>query len=443
MSNLLIQNGRVIDPLQGIDRIADVLIRDGRVAAIGDTLAADGAERVDASGCVVAPGFIDLHCHLREPGKEYAETIESGGKSASAGGFTSVLAMPNTQPVNDNAAVTHFIIETARQRSPVNVFPVGAISENSKGERMAPIAEMREAGIVAVSDDGMPVMNSNLMRQAMSYSTGLGLTVIDHCEDLNLSAGGQMHEGFTAVRYGLAGISAASEEVMVARNILLAERTGARFHVAHLSTAGAVAAVREAKSRGLPVSCEVTPHHFSLIDEDVRDYDTNFKMKPPLRGSADRAALVEGLADGTVDAIATDHAPHAGSEKMQEFELAPFGVIGFETALGLALDRLVHTGLISLQRLVELFSTNPARIAGLNQDRSGRGEDRGTLQPGAVADVTIFDPERKWTYDVNQSYSRSRNSPFHGATFRGGPVMTIVGGRVVWQWKGSLPAAAV
>ncbi|HWP85899.1 MAG TPA: dihydroorotase [Terriglobia bacterium] len=428
MSILLIQNGRVIDPSQGIDRAADVLVRDGRIAAIGDHLPADGAERFDAAGCVVAPGFIDLHCHLREPGKEHAETIESGGKAAAAGGFTSVLAMPNTHPVNDNAAVTHFIIETARQQSPVNVFPVGAISEGSRGERMAPIAEMREAGIVAVSDDGMPVMNSNLMRQAMSYAAGLGLTVVDHCEDLNLSAGGQMHEGFTAVRYGLAGISAASEDVMVARDILLAERTGARFHVAHLSTAGALGMVRDAKRRGLPVSCEVTPHHFTLIDEDLREYDTNFKMKPPLRGAADREALLRGLADGSVDAIATDHAPHAGSEKMQEFDLAPFGVIGLETALGLALDRLYHTGCITLPRLVELLATNPARIVGL---------ERGTLKVGAVADITLFDPERRWTYDVNQSFSRSRNSPFHGRTFRGGPVATIVGGRIVWRSDGT------
>ncbi|MBI2820119.1 MAG: dihydroorotase [Acidobacteria bacterium] len=426
--DLVIQHGRVLDPSQGMDRKADVLVRDGRIEAISENLAADGAERLDAAGCVVAPGFIDLHCHLREPGKEYAETIESGGKAAAAGGFTSVLAMPNTHPVNDNAAVTHFIIEMARQQSPVNVFPVGAISENSKGERMAPIAEMREAGIAAVSDDGMPVMNSNLMRQAMSYAEGLGLTVVDHCEDLNLSAGGQMHEGFTAVRYGLAGISSASEDVMVARNILLAERTGARFHVAHLSTAGSLEMVREAKRRGLTVSCEVTPHHFTLIDEDIKDYDTNYKMKPPLRSREDREALLQGLADGTVDAIATDHAPHAGSEKMQEFDSAPFGIIGLETAVALALNRLVHSGLIELARLVELFSTNPARIVGL---------DRGTLNSGAVADITIFNLERRWTYDVNQSYSRSRNSPFHGIAFRGGPVATIVGGRIVWQSENS------
>jgi dihydroorotase len=424
MRDLLIQNGRVIDPSQGMDRKADVLLREGKIAAIGDALPANGAERFDAAGCIVAPGFIDLHVHLREPGREYAETIESGGRAAAAGGFTSVVSMPNTRPVNDSAAVTHFIIETARKQAPVNVFPAGAISANSKGERLAPIAEMREAGIAAITDDGMPVMNSNLMRQAMSYAAGLGLTVIDHCEDSNLTAGGQMHEGFPALRLGLAGISASSEEILVSRDILLAAETGARFHVAHLSTAGALEMVRQAKRQGLPVTCEVTPHHFTLTDEDVRDYDTNYKMKPPLRSREDRETLLQGLADGTVDAIATDHAPHAGSEKMQEFDAAPFGVIGLETALGLALGRLVHTGRISLVRLVELLSTQPARIVGL---------DRGSLRVGSVADVSILDPERRWTYDANQSCSRSRNSPFHGVSFRGGPVATVVAGQIVWQ----------
>ena len=422
--DLLIQNGRVIDPSQGLDQPADVLVRDGRIAAVGPNLPAPDSQRLDVSGCIIAPGFVDLHSHLREPGHEHAETIESGGRAAAAGGFTSVLAMPNTNPVNDNAALTHFIIQTAQQQSPVNVFPVGAISEGSRGERLASIGEMRAAGIVAVSDDGRPVMNSNLMRHAMSYASGFGLTVMDHCEDLDLSAGGQMHAGFPAVRFGLAGISSTSEEVMVARDILLAAETGARFHVAHLSTARSLEMVRHAKQRGLPVTCEVTPHHFTLMDEDIKDYDTNYKMKPPLRSREDRQAMLQGLADGTVDAIATDHAPHPGSEKMQEFELAPSGIIGFETALGLALDRLVHGGRISLTRLVELFSVNPARVVGL---------DRGTLKVGAVADITVFDPERRWTYDVNQSYSRSRNTPFHGCALRGGPVATIVAGEIVWQ----------
>ncbi len=428
-TELIVRNGRVIDPSQNIDRACDVLVRQGRIVAVGDNLPAPASDAriVDATGCVVAPGFIDLHCHLREPGKEYAETIESGGRAAAAGGFTSVLSMPNTRPVNDNAAVTRFIIETARKLSPVNVFPVGAITEGSKGEQLAPFAEMQEAGAVALTDDGLPVMDAGLMRHAMSYAAGLGLTVIDHAEDLNLTGTGQMHEGYTAVRLGLAGISGASEEIMVGRNILLAAATGAHYHVAHLSTAGALEMVREAKRRGLNVTCEVTPHHFSLIDEDVKDYDTNYKMKPPLRSRADREALLAGFADGTVDAIGTDHAPHAGSEKMQEFAQAPFGIIGLETALGLALDRLVQTGRITLGRLVELMAVNPARIAGL--DKTGRG----TLKPGSVADITIFDPERNWTYDVNQTFSRSKNSPFHGTSMRGGPVATIVAGNLVWN----------
>ena len=428
--DMLIQNGRVVDPSQSLDSNADVLVRQGRVAAIGPSLAAgiasniEDAQRLDASGLVVAPGLIDLHTHLREPGREHAETIESGGRAAAAGGFTSVLAMPNTRPVNDNAAVTHFIIQTARQQSPVNVYPVGAISEGSLGQRLAPLGEMREAGIAAISDDGMPVMNSNLMREAMSYACGLGLTVIDHCEDLDLSADGLMHQGYAALRYGLRGISASSEEVMVARDILLAAQTGARFHVAHLSTAASLEMVRQAKLRGLPVTCEVCPHHFTLTDEDVKDYDTNYKMKPPLRSRQDCQALLRGLADGAVDAIATDHAPHAGSEKMQEFERAPFGITGLETALGLALDRLLHGGIIDLTRLVELLSVNPARIAGL---------DRGALKVGAVADITLFDPERRWEFDVNRSCSRSRNTPFHGYSLRGGPVATILAGQIVWR----------
>ena len=422
--DLLIQNGRIIDPSQALDTFADVLVQDGRVAKIQPNLSAPQARRLDASGLVVAPGFIDLHTHLREPGREHSETIESGGRAAAAGGFTSVLAMPNTWPVNDNAAVTHFIVQTARECSPVNVFPVGAISEGSRGERLAPIGAMCEAGIVAISDDGMPVMNSNVMRQAMSYASGFGLVVMDHCEDLDLTAGGQLHEGASAVRLGLWGIPSSSEDVMVSRDILLAAETGARFHVAHLSTAEAIQMVRRAKQRGLPVTCEVTPHHFTLTDEDIKDYDTNYKMKPPLRSPQDRAALIQGFADGTVDAIATDHAPHAGSEKMQEFELAPFGITGLETAVGLALDRLVHCGHISLTRMVELFSVNPAKIARL---------DRGTLQPGAIADITLFDPERRWTFDVNQTCSRSRNTPFHGYSMRGGPVATIVAGAIVWQ----------
>lgn len=425
---LLIKNGRVVDPAQKLDAVRDVLVRDGRIAEVAPSLQAPDAEVLDAAGLVVAPGFIDLHVHLREPGNEHAETIETGGRAAAAGGFTSICAMPNTDPVNDNAAVTQFIVESAR-RAPVHIFPIGAISHRSRGERLAEIGIMRQAGIVAISDDGRPVMSSRLMRHAMEYSLAYGLPVIDHCEDLELSAEGQMHEGAVSARLGLLGISGASEDVMVSRDILLANDVGAHVHVAHLSTARSLGMVRAARERGIRVTCEVTPHHFTLCDEDVIDYDTNYKMKPPLRSRQDVAALLEGLADGTVDAIATDHAPHPGSEKMQEFELAPFGIIGLETALGLALERLYHSGRISLTRLVELLSTNPARVVGLDRG----GEPRGTLAPGASADITVFSTEQAWKFDVNASCSKSKNTPFDGRSFRGGPEYTIVGGRVVWR----------
>jgi dihydroorotase len=429
MNMLLIKNGRVVDPSQGLDAVQDVLLQEGRVAQVGPSLSAAGAKVIDAAGLLVAPGFIDLHVHLREPGNEHAETIESGARAAAAGGFTSICAMPNTEPVNDNATVTQFIVETAR-RVVVRVFPVGAISHGSQGEQLAEIGDMKRAGIVAISDDGRPVMNSGLMLHAMEYSLAFGLPVIDHCEDLNLSAAGQMHEGEVSARLGLRGISGASEDVVVARNILLAAQVGARLHIAHLSTARALDLVRMARQQAVRVTCEVTPHHFTLSDEDIRNYDTNCKMKPPLRSRKDVAAMIEGLADGTVDAIASDHAPHPGSEKMQEFELAPFGIIGLETTLGLALERLYHPGRVSLTRLVELFSTNPARLLGF--------ENLGTLRPGAEADVTIFSTGREWRYDVNASCSKSRNTPFDGREFRGGPQITIVRGGIVWQ----SPAAA-
>ncbi len=428
MQRLLIKNGRVIDPATRTDLTGDVLIEDGRIAQVGAGLEAAGAERFDATGLVVAPGFIDMHVHLREPGFEHAETIETGSRAAAAGGFTSICSMPNTNPVNDNATVTSYIVERARRLAVVNVFPIGAITRNSKGEDLAAIGSMKQAGVVAISDDGHPVMNARVMRRAMEFAHAFGLPVIDHCEDLNLSAGGDMHEGFESVRLGLRGIPAASEDVMVARDILLAELTGARFHVAHISSRNAVRMVEYAKSRGLPVSCEATPHHFALSDEMMVPYDSNYKMKPPLRAGRDAQAVREAIAAGTVDAIASDHAPHPGSEKMQEFERCPFGIIGLETELAVALQMLVHSGLIGLPKLVSLFTTGPASILGL---------DRGTLAPGSAADVTIFDPERPWTYDVNRSYSKSRNSPWDGVTFRGGPVATIVGGAVVWRAEGS------
>ena len=428
MSQLLIKNGRVIDPASGSDRIADVIIENERIAAVGPDLSSMAAEILDASGVVVAPGFIDMHVHLREPGLEHAETIETGSRAAAAGGFTTICAMPNTAPVNDSATVTSYIIDRARKFALTNVLPIGAITKGSQGAELAAIGSMKNAGIVAISDDGSPVMNSRVMRRAMEFARSFDLPVIDHCEDLTLSAGGDMHEGPCSTRLGLRGIPSTAEDVMVARDILLAEATGVRFHVAHISTRAALRMVADAKRQGLQVTCEATPHHLSLTDRELTGYDSNFKMKPPLRSDSDRAALVEGVASGIVDVIATDHAPHPGSEKMQEFEKCPFGVIGLETALGVALEVLYHSGKIGLMRLVELFTTGPARVLHLN---------RGTLAVGAPADVTLFAPELEWTYDVNHSFSKSNNSPYHGKKFRGGPVATIVGGRIVWRREAS------
>jgi len=424
MRKLIIRNGRVIDPANGLDKVADVLIEEDKIAALGEKLQVSGAERFDASGLVVAPGFIDMHAHLREPGFEHAETIESGSRAAAAGGFTTICCMPNTSPVNDNATVTSYIVDRAARHAIVNVLPIGAITKGSAGEELSAIGSMKQAGIVAISDDGRPVMNARVMRRAMETARSFRLPVIDHCEDLHLSAGGDMHEGIESVRLGLRGIPAASEDVMVARDILLAELTGARFHVAHISSRFSVDMVAFAKARGIAVTCEATPHHFTLADADMPPYDSNYKMKPPLRSACDTGAVTQGIVSGTVDAIATDHAPHAGSEKMQEFEKCPFGIIGFETALALALEQLVHPGKISLPRMLELFTIGPARVLNL---ASGR------LSPGAPADVTILNPDRPWTYDVNKSASKSRNSPFHGRNFRGGPVATIVRGRIVWK----------
>lgn len=423
MSVLLIQGGRVIDPASGRDEPADVRIEDGRIAAVGAGLPAAGAEIVDASGCVVAPGFVDMHVHLRDPGFEYAETVETGARAAAAGGFTTICCMPNTNPVNDSATVTNYIVERARRTAIVKVHPIGAITKGSLGEELAAIGSMQRAGAVAISDDGRPVMNARVMRRAMETAESFGLPVINHCEDLHLSADGDMHEGAQSVRWGLRGIPAASEDVMVARDILLSELTGARYHVAHISTQRSVAMVAFAKSKRLKVTAETTPHHFALCDREMLPYDSNYKMKPPLRDCSDLDAVIEGLRSGAIDAIATDHAPHAGNDKMQEFERCPFGIIGLETAIGLSLE-LVHAGIISLARMVELFTTGPSRILGLGT---------GTLGVGTAADVTIFDTGRAWKFDVNRSLSKSRNSPFDGREFRGGPVATIVNGQVVWQ----------
>ena len=422
---LLIKNGRVVDPSSKTDARLDVLINKSKIAKIGPAISAADALTLDAKDCVVAPGFMDLHCHLREPGQEISETIESGTQAAARGGFTAVCPMPNTQPVNDNAAVTRSIMERAAAVSPVRVWPIGAASKESKGEQLAEIAAMQKAGAVSVSDDGKPVASSRLLRQVMDYCSQLGMTVIDHCEDSSLAAGGVMREGPRSMRLGLKGMPAAAESICAGRDVEVAALTGGRLHIAHLSTAASLEHVRSAKKRGLAVTCEVTPHHFTLTDEDV-EYDSRYKMNPPLGSREDRAALLEGLADGTVDAIATDHAPHHPASKDVEFDRAPFGILGFETAIGLALRELVHTKRISLMRMVELFTTGPARVLG-KQNGAGR------LAEGSEADVTIFSLGREWTYWAEESPSRSRNTPFDGQKFTGGPVAAIVAGKVAYR----------
>jgi dihydroorotase len=428
---LLIKNGRVLNPATKTDAAMDVLLDGDRireVGAPGKTSAGtggqsqNGLEVFDASGLIVAPGFIDIHVHLREPGQENSETIETGTRSAAKGGFTAVCCMPNTKPVNDNASVTHFIIDRAKAAGGVRVWPIGAASVGSKGEAIAEIAAMREAGIVAVSDDGKPIATAKLARQVMDYCNSLGIPVIEHSEDISLAVGAVMREGVTSTRLGLAGMPAAAESVCVARDVQLAQLTGARLHIAHLSAKGSLDQVRFAKQQGLKVTCEVTPHHFTLIDEDVQ-YDSRFKMNPPLAAREDRDALLAGLADGTVDCIATDHAPHEPALKDVEFDRAPFGILGFETAIALSLEQLVHTGRISLMRMVELFTSGPAHVLGMER----------TLAVGQPGDVTIFSTDRAWTYDVKDSPSKSRNSPFDGRKFKGGPMATIVAGKIIWK----------
>jgi dihydroorotase len=423
---LLIRNGRVLNPATKMDAAMDVLLDDERIAEIAEagklSDRAKNAEVFDAAGLIVAPGFIDMHVHLREPGQENSETIETGTRSAARGGFTAVCCMPNTKPVNDNASVTRFIVDRAKAAASVRVWPIGAASVASKGEAIAEIAAMKDAGIVAVSDDGKPIATAKLARQVMDYCKSLDIPVIEHAEDVSLAAGAVMREGVTSTRLGLAGMPAAAESVCVARDVQLAELTGARLHIAHLSARSSLDQVRWAKSRGLHVSCEVTPHHFTLIDEDVQ-YDSRFKMNPPLAAREDRDALLAGLADGTVDAIATDHAPHEPALKDVEFDRAPFGILGFETAIALSLEQLVHSRRISLMRMVELFTTGPARV--LRMERS--------LAAGEPADVTIFSTDHAWTYDVKDSPSKSRNSPFDQREFKGAPMATVVAGRVVWK----------
>ncbi|GIX46597.1 MAG: dihydroorotase [Candidatus Tectimicrobiota bacterium] len=424
--HILIRGGRVIDPAQGLDRHLDVWIADGKIAALDKNLPLPPAETlrvIDARGCVVAPGFIDMHTHLREPGFEHKETIATGLAAAAAGGFTAVAAMANTQPVNDTAAVTEYMLQRAAAVGGTRLYPIGAVSQGLRGKELAEIGSMHRAGIVALSDDGMPVMNSRLLRRAMEYGAMLGLPVISHCEDQTLAAGGVMHEGVVSTELGLPGIPAAAESIMVYRDVQLAALTGAHVHIAHLSTAEAVDLVRRAKDKGLPVTAEACPHHFTLTDEAVRGYDTNTKVNPPLRPAADVEAVKAGLQDGTIEVIASDHAPHHAAEKEQDYLTAPFGMIGLETTVSLALQ-LYHEGLLSLPQLVTKFTVAPARILGL---------PHGTLRVGSTADVTILDPEYELVVEAATLRSRSKNSPFLGWRLRGAAVMTIVGGHIVFE----------
>ena len=420
---LVLKNGRVIDPAHDFDQVTDVLISDGRIAAIESGASAPGARVVDCTGKIVAPGFVDLHVHFREPGHEYKEDLASGARAAAAGGFTTVCCMPNTNPPNDCRAVTELIVRRAREAAIVRVHPVGAISRGLKGESLAEMGEMKDSGIVAVSDDGKPVMNADLMRRALEYARTFGLTVVQHAEDLNLAAGGVMNEGANATRAGLRGQPPAAESVMVARDLELVAWTGAKYHVAHISTAASVRLVREAKARGLPVTCEVTPHHLTLTDAACCGYDTSTKVAPPLRTDADVAALKVGLSDGTIDCIATDHAPHAAQEKDVEFDQAAFGLIGLETTLGLCL-KLVDEKVITLPQLIRKLTVGGAKIFEL----AG-----GTLQRGAAADVAVLDLDARFTVDAARGRSKSRNTPFHGWELRGRAAHTIVGGEVVYS----------
>jgi dihydroorotase len=422
---LILRQGRIVDPSQKLNKVADLGIEDGRVAEIAPKISKKGRKEIDARGLLVFPGFIDMHVHLREPGREDSETIESGTNAAARGGFTGIACMPNTQPVNDSEAVTAFILERAREVSRIDVYPVGAITKGSQGKMLAEIGEMQRTGIVAISDDGRPVQDSQVMRRAMEYSRLFNLPVIDHCEDKDLAAGGMMNEGYYSTRLGLRGMNPAAEEIQVLRDAILAQQTGAQVHIAHISTRRSLQAVLRAKREDkISITCEVTPHHLLLTEAQVSSYDTNTKMNPPLRSQDDVDALVKGIASGDVDAIATDHAPHNINDKMVEFDRAPFGIVGLETAVGLIYDRFVRTEIITAERFAQLFSTNPSRILHLN---------RGTLAAEAWADVTVVDPGLRWQVDSSQFSSRSRNTPFNGWKLRGGPAMTIVKGKVVWS----------
>ena len=418
---LLLKGGRVIDPSRGLDQVADLLVQDGKIAAVGAGIGApEGAEVRSVTGMVVAPGLVDVHVHLREPGNEDEETVASGTRAAVAGGFTAVCAMPNTDPVTDNQAAVGFIVRQSVRAASARVYPIGAVSVGQKGERLAEFGEMVGAGAVAVSDDGRPVASGHLMRTALEYARTFGIPVADHCEDPSLSAGGVMHEGLVAARLGLKGMPAAAEEIMVARDCLLAELTGGHVHLCHMSTRGSVELIRRAKERGVPVTAEVTPHHLTLTDHACEGYDTQAKMNPPLREAADVAALRAALKEGVLDCIASDHAPHAYDEKEAAFDDAPFGIVGLETAFAVAYTELVQGGILTLPALLARMSTEPARIFHL---------PGGTLAPGAPADVAVLDPAAQWTVDPTAFRSKSRNSPFAGRALAGRAVLTIVAGK--------------
>ena len=427
---LLLKGARVIDPSRNLDAPMDVLVEDGKIAGCKPGIKApSGATVLDLAGMIVVPGLIDMHTHLREPGYEYRETVASGAAAAVAGGFTSIACMPNTRPVNDNRSVTEFILRKAAEANLANIYPIGAISMNSDGKQMTEFWDLREAGIVALSDDGNPVMDAALMRRAMEYADSLNLPVIQHCEDKNLSAGGLMNEGYPSTLLGLPGIPAIAEEIMVARDILIAEYTGTRIHFAHVSTVGSVRLIRDAKKRGLQVTAETAPHYFTLTDESLRDYDTNYKVSPPLRAKTDVSAVKEGLADGTLDAIACDHAPHGRTDKEVEFEYAANGISGLETSLGLSLS-LVHEGVLSWPELIAKMSCNPARILNL---------PKGTLARGADADITVIHPKLAWSVDAAAFHSLGKNSPFSGRKLKGRAVLTIVGGDIKYDGLASKP----
>jgi dihydroorotase len=422
---LLIRGGRIVDPANSVDAVQDLLIEDGKVARLGAKLGAPQSTTViDAGGKLVCPGLIDMHVHLREPGYEYKETVATGTRAAAAGGFTAVCCMANTSPVNDNRSITDYILAKARSEGVVRVYPIGAVTRGLEGKELAELAELAEAGCVAFSDDGKCVMNAELYRRAMEYTLPFAAPIISHAEDHHLSKGGCMHEGVVSTELGLPGIPAAAEDVMVARDILLAELTGAHVHIAHLSTAGAVRLVRDAKARGVRVTAEVTPHHLLLTDDAVRSWDANTKMAPPLRTKRDIEALVEALVEGTIDCIATDHAPHAVADKEGEFDRAANGIVGLETALTLLYDRLVRPGTMPIQTLISRLSRDPARLLSL---------PGGTLTVGAAADVTLIDPDAAVTIEPTRFASKSRNTPFGGWTAIGRPWKTIVGGEVVWE----------